>query len=84
MSSWLKLFNSVSLADDLFMLSTSRKGSQCCLEKLREYFVKWQLNININKTKDMIMPKCNSKENALTFNGEGLEFVNIYISGYVD
>ncbi len=34
--------NSVSWADDLFMLSTSRTGFQCCLEKLKEYCVKWQ------------------------------------------
>ncbi len=32
--------NSVSWADDLFMLVTSRKGLQCSLEKLKEYCVK--------------------------------------------
>ncbi len=70
--------NSVSWADDLFMLSTSRKGLHCCLEKLKEYCVKWQLNVNISKSKVMIMSKGNSKENASTLNGEELKFVNTY------
>ncbi len=37
--------NSVSWPDELFMLSSSRRGLQCCLEKLKEYCVKWQLNV---------------------------------------
>ncbi len=37
--------NSVFWPDELFMLSSSRRGLQCCLEKLKEYCVKWQLNV---------------------------------------
>ncbi len=70
--------NSVSWADDLFMFSISWKGLYCYLEKPKEYCVKWQLNVNISKTKVMIMSKGNRKGNEFTFNGEELEFVNTY------
>ena len=41
-------------ADDLILLSTSEKGLKRCLSKLAEFCDKWQLEINISKSKIMI------------------------------
>ena len=47
--------NSVSWADDLVLMSSSRQGLQNCLKRLEEYCKKWGLEINESKTKCMVM-----------------------------
>ncbi len=41
---------SISWADDLVLLSTSKKSLQKCLESLSDYCEKWQLPVNVLKT----------------------------------
>ena len=52
-----KYLNSLSWADDLFLVSTTRDGLQKCLDKLRSYCIKWGLEVNSDKTKTMIFSK---------------------------
>lgn len=46
--------NCLMFADDILLLSESAEGLQNCLNKLNDYCNKWQLSINIKKTKIMI------------------------------
>ena len=46
--------NTLSFADDLVILSESAKGLQLALKKLENYCRKWQLTVNIKKTKILI------------------------------
>ena len=46
--------SSLSFADDLVILSESAKGLQSALKKLEEYCYKWQLTVDINKTKVLL------------------------------
>jgi retron-type reverse transcriptase len=48
-------FNHLLYADDLVILSESPTGLQHCLNALDNYCEKWRLNINIKKTKVMIL-----------------------------
>jgi hypothetical protein len=48
-------------ADDLVMFSESVVGIQNCLNRLKEYTVKWGLQINRKKTKVMIFQKTGSR-----------------------
>lgn len=44
-------------ADDLVLISNSANGLQACLNKLNAYCKKWDLSVNIQKTKVMIFNK---------------------------
>ena len=44
--------NSISWADDLILLSTSKSGLKGCLENLKTYCQKWGLVVNTEKTKN--------------------------------
>ena len=46
--------NCLMFADDILLLAESAEGLQNCLNKLSEYCNKWQLSINIKKTKIII------------------------------
>ena len=50
-------FSSISLADDLLLMSTSKEGLQRCLDKLHGYCAKWGLQVNAGKTKSMVLSK---------------------------
>ena len=52
-----KYLNSLSWADDRFLVSTTRDGLQKCLDKLRSYCIKWGLEVNSDKTKTIIFSK---------------------------
>ncbi len=71
-----KIFNTVSWADDLITISTSRSGFQHCLNKLQEYCDKWQLEINISKTKIMVLLIGCSQLKDIHINGDILECVS--------
>ena len=47
--------NSLSWADDLVLMSESHAGLQRCLDKLHAYCQKWDLQVNEEKTKCMIL-----------------------------
>ena len=49
--------NCLLYADDLILLSESEHGLQRCLHKLSCYAKKWQMRINIKKTKAIIFNK---------------------------
>ena len=46
--------STLSFADDLVILSETSKGLQLALKKLEDYCHKWQLTVNIQKTKFLI------------------------------
>jgi len=77
-------FNHLLYADDLVILSESPTGLQHCLNALDNYCEKWRLNINIKKTKIMILSKTERKaktdSNAylFDFNDNRLELVKKY------
>ena len=52
-----KCLNSLSWADDLFLVSTTRDGLQNWLDKLRSYCIKWGLEVNAHKNKTIIFSK---------------------------
>jgi DNA-binding protein YbaB len=70
--------NSLSWADDLVIMSTSKKGLQKCMDKLSEYCEKWNLHVNVKKTMIMVLSKGNSTCNDIHLNGEFLECVRHY------
>ena len=46
---------SLSFADDLLIISESKEGLQNSMNNLGEYCKKWQLSLNVKKTKTMIV-----------------------------
>ena len=42
-------------ADDLILMARSKEGLNNCLEKLREYCDKWQMEVNIKKVKSLCL-----------------------------
>jgi hypothetical protein len=77
-------FNHLLYTDDLVILSESPTGLQYCINALDNYCEKWRLNINIKKTKVMILSKTERKaktdSNAYVFdlNDNRLELVREY------
>ena len=77
-------FNHLLYADDLVILSESPTGLQHCINALDNYCEKWKFNINIKKTKVMILSKTERKakndSNAylFDFNDNRLELVTEY------
>lgn len=49
--------NSLSWADDLVLMSTSKNGLQNALNKLQTYCQNWGLSVNVSKTKSMVFGK---------------------------
>ena len=69
-------FNTLSWADDLLIVSTSPEGLQNCLNKLQSYCYKWALEVNVSKTKFMVMSKGNTKLIPMVYlDNEPLEHV---------
>ena len=63
-------------ADDLIILSTSKKGLQDSLNVLEPYCVKWDLEVNLKKTKCVVFTRGNRKEkDNFIFNNKNIEFV---------
>ena len=66
-------------ADDLVLLSESKQGLQKCLDKLHDYAQKWDLKINLSKTKIMIFQKGGRKTTSEFFIGnQKLDYSNKY------
>lgn len=51
------LLNSLSFADDLLLISETPEGLQKCINRLSDYCDKWDLTINVEKTKCMVGSK---------------------------
>ena len=77
------VLNSISWADDLVLLSTSKEGLQKCLNKLSSYCKKWGLEVNVDKTKTMVFSKKADKTTTFHFNATILKNVqNIIYLGF--
>ena len=59
--------NSISWADDLILLSTSKSGLKRCLDNLKTYCKKWGLVVNTEKTKTMVLSKKKYIPETFTF-----------------
>ena len=72
--------NCLMFADDLLLLSETPDGLQNSLNKLFSYCHKWQLSININKTKCITFQQRNiiDKNNDFFLNGQKIEQVLKY------
>ena len=72
--------NCLLYADDMILLSESATGLQTCLSKLSEYFDKWKLKVNIDKTKIVIFNKggCKIKRFKFMYKENIVEIVNSY------
>ena len=72
--------NCLMFADDILFLSESAEGLQKSLDKLSEYCKKWQLPVNVKKTKATIFQQRNIPYNMSDFylNGYKLEKVLKY------
>ena len=67
-------------ADDLVLLSTSESGLKNCLSKLGEFCEKWQLELNISKSKVLIFNPSGRITKGISFEYRGmpLDIVNSY------
>jgi len=72
--------NCLMFADDLVLFSETATGLQNMLNKLEHYCTKWQLRINLKKTKVMIFNKGGHviKRFKFTYNSEALELTQKY------
>ena len=74
------VFNSMSWADDLILVSEAKEGLQNCLNKLQMYCDKWGVSINVSKSKCMVMSSgCVTSSNFnFVIGDEKLETVSTY------
>ena len=70
-------FNSLSWADDLVLVSSTKNGLQTCLNRLENYCKKWGLEVNVNKTKTMVLSNGNMKA-SFRINQSSIENVDTY------
>ena len=68
--------NALAYADDIVLLSTSKKGLQRALDITGAYCKKWRLTINHSKTKSMVFSRGNQKIKT-TFTVDGNELENV-------
>ena len=74
-----KSVNCLVYADDLVLISKSKEGLQAQLDALNVYCDEWELNINIDKTKIMIISNKSQNNDNICFHiGENLEIVKSY------
>ena len=66
----------MSWADDLVIFSKSKEGLQYSNNNLDSYCNKWELSVNIEKTKCMLFSRGNTKMLTFTLNGKVLENTN--------
>jgi hypothetical protein len=67
-------------ADDLALVATSPEGLQAQLDLLHAYAVKWQLTVNIDKTKAVIFRHASNQvyPNPITYDGAAVEVVDSF------
>ena len=72
--------NNLLYADDLLIISKSQKGLQNSLDNLQSYCKKWHLEVNMEKTKSMVItPSGKIPSNfKVTFNNKLVEHVKKY------
>ena len=72
--------NCLMYADDIVIFSETANGLQSCLNALSEYCTKWQLTVNLDKTKIIIFNKGGHRISKYEFhlNGTIVEIVQMY------
>ena len=70
--------NSLSWADDLVFFSKTKHGSQKCLDNLAIYCDTLQLEVNVDKTKVIVLSSRRSRIEGITFWDEDLQCVDTY------
>ena len=70
--------NSISWVDELFLLSTFKRGLQNCLNDLKSYCYKWGLQVNSSKTKCIILTKQTCRSDKFEFHKTSLECVRSF------
>ena len=76
-----KMFNSLSFADDLVLLSESQQGLQDCLNQLEKYCSDWGLKVNLSKTNVVVFNRSFSnaiKHLNFTFEGSPVQAIRSY------
>ena len=68
-------FNSISWADDLLLMSTSKEGLQRCIDDLHGYCAKWGLEVNASKTKSMVLSKSHFVSENFRYGNADIECV---------
>ena len=76
-----KIF-ALMFADDLIILSTSEKGLQDSLNILDSYCQKWDLEVNLKKTKCMIFKEGNRVDKT-SFSYRNIPIVNVKVFRYL-
>ena len=78
--------NSISWADDIMLLSTSKSGLKRCLENLKTHCQKWGLVVNTEKNKTMVLSKNKYLPETFTFGdiplqaSKGINYLGFVIS----
>ena len=67
----------LSWADDLVLFSRNKHGLQKCLDNLPTYCDTWQLEVNVDKTKVMVLSSRRTRTEGITF-GDDLQCVDTY------
>ena len=72
--------NCLIYADDLVSMSTSAEGLQDCLNKLATYCNKWKLQVNLKKTKIILINRHGSliKNHSFLFMSNNIEVTKQY------
>lgn len=68
-------------ADDIVFLADTVEGMQLMMNRLRDYCQRWNLSVNLNKSKMMVFRSGGgrySRSEQWTYNGEGVEIVREY------
>ncbi len=73
-----KPVNILMYADDMLLLSKSEAGLIRALSVLKTYCKKWQLVVNVDKTKIVVFNKPSFKKKSLPYNEQDIEVVKEY------
>ena len=66
-------------ADDTVLFADTLEELQILMDNLHEYYCKWNISVNITKTKSMVFKSGNRRENLnLQYDGPPLETVNTF------
>ena len=71
--------NSLFYADDLVLISTSKKGLQLGLDTLYDFCSHWKLTVNLQKTQTIAFSKsCLTEKHYFTYGSTCIKFVKSY------
>ena len=64
-----EILSCIMYADDLVLMSKTKRGLQNCINKLYKYSCKWKLEVNLNKTKVIVFQNNTKKDSSQFFFG---------------